>query len=199
MPEPRPDLDLTERLAALEARLDRLERPTPVSTPPPILDPERFWALDALRRREGETPDEQPVAGRVVFAGLARAPGVGAAMWQEEHLIPALLEREWAGAAPTLAALAHPVRLEIIRRLIAGDRTTAQLSAIPGLGTSGQLYHHLRELQGAGLVVQQRRNDYAVATDRAVQCLILIAAAQSPARVQGQATQPEETPGAKVS
>ncbi len=183
-PEERDDLG--PRLEALERRVDRLEQAGAATGqaggfPDPAVD--RFWALDVLRRRTGAPFEDGDVAGSVAFAGVANAPGVGAAIWQEEHPLPALLAGSWADAAGVLSALGHPVRLELIRRLLAGAHTTQELSEIPDLGTSGQLYHHLRELQAAGLVVQRRRNDYGVPTDRVVLCLVLVAAAKSCAHV----------------
>lgn len=56
------------------------------------------------------------------------------------------------------------------------------LQQIATLGTTGQLQHHLRELRTAGVVEQPRRNDYAVAVDRVVPCLVMIAAAAGTTR-----------------
>jgi hypothetical protein len=36
------------------------------------------------------------------------------------------------------------VRLELVRRLLAGARATYELAQSPGSGTTGQLCHHLR-------------------------------------------------------
>ncbi len=180
------DRDLGSRVQALEQRLEQLEQhnaPAPGDGRCPGPPDDRFWALDTLRQRAGLPFEEGGVAGSLVFAGVANAPGVGTAMWQEEHPLPGMLAAGWADAAAVLTALGHTVRLELLRRLLAGAHTTQELSEIPDLGTSGQLYHHLRELQAAGLVVQRRRNDYAVATDRVILCLVLVAAAKSCARL----------------
>jgi DNA-binding transcriptional ArsR family regulator len=117
----------------------------------------------------------------VLFAGVARGRESVAAAWQEERPVAALLALDWSAAALTLSALAHPMRLEVVRHLLDGARTAGQLATIPGLGTSGQLYHHLKELQRAGLVVQPRRNEYVVPPERTVQCLVVVAAAASQA------------------
>jgi len=173
------DGDLTARVAALEERVTELEhRPSG----------EGVWALEVLRRRSGQPFEGDGVAGSVLFAGTATIPsgadtGSGTVVWQEEYPVPKLLGNSWADAAGALAALGHPVRLELIRRLLSGAHTTHELAEIPALGTSGQLYHHLRELQAAGLVVQRRRNDYTVPADRVVPCLVLVAAAQTCAHV----------------
>lgn len=178
MAEDRGDLDA--RMAALEQRMDRLDRTGPAApVPGPVEDlpGDHFWALEVLRRRVGEPFEHDDSAGSVMFAGVATTPGVGSAMWQVEHPVPAMLAADWSGAVPALSALAHPVRLELIRRMLAGARTAPELAEIPEVGTTGQLYHHLRELQAAGLVTQRRRNDYAVPADRVIPCLVLVAAA----------------------
>lgn len=60
-----------------------------------------------------------------------------------------------------------------------GSQTIQELLEIPGLGTSGQLYHHLRELQAVGWVHQERRNYYAIPKDQIVPLLVIIAIALS--------------------
>ena len=149
----------------------------------PVVDPERYWALARLAERSGPEFDRDGVAGSLVYAGRATTPGGGDLSWQAEHALPDVLAEGFQDAAGVLAALGSPFRLEIIRALLLGWETAAQLQEIPGLGTSGQLYHHLRDLQSAGLVTQRRRGRYGVAYDRVVPCLIIIAAAASVAAV----------------
>jgi DNA-binding transcriptional ArsR family regulator len=162
------DGELGARLAALEERVERLEG--------------RPGAAASVALADGFLDGD--VAGSLMFAGTATLPGAGSVVWQEEHGVPSVVASGWADAAVALAALGHPVRLELIRRLLAGAHTTHDLAEIPDLATSGQLYHHLRELQAAGLVQQRRRNDYAVPADRVILCLILVAAAKSCAHVR---------------
>jgi DNA-binding transcriptional ArsR family regulator len=143
------------------------------------VDPERFWALARLAERTGPQFDRDGVAGSLMYAGRVATPGGENLIWQAEHPLPDVLAEGWEGAATVLAALGSPVRLEIIRRLLLGGQTAGELQEIPGLGTSGQLYHHLRDLQAAGLVVQRRRGRYGVAADKVVPALVVIAAAAS--------------------
>jgi hypothetical protein len=49
---------------------------------------------------------------------------------------------------------------------------------VEGLGTSGQLYHHLRQLIGAGWLVQTARGHYTVPGDRVIPLLVLLTAAE---------------------
>jgi DNA-binding transcriptional ArsR family regulator len=106
-----------------------------------------------------------------------RAPGAGDLVWQLEYAVPDIVEADLGAAAAVLAALGHPLRLEILRRLLLGARTLGELQEIEGTGTTGQVHHHLRELRAAGLVVSQRRNDYAIPAERVVPLLVMIASA----------------------
>jgi DNA-binding transcriptional ArsR family regulator len=173
----------------LEARVSELERavarlladraggePAPQ---PPIVDAERFWALARLAERTGPEFDSGGVAGSLLYAGRASTPGGGDLIWQAEYPLPGVLAEGWEDAAGVLAALGHPVRLEIVRRLLLGDETVQALQQIPELGTSGQLYHHLRDLQAAALVTLRSRGRYGVAPDKVVSALVVIAAAAS--------------------
>ena len=172
-----PDPGLAARMSDLERRVALLEGHRGEHPPPPIVDSETFWALARLAERTGPEFDRDGVAGSLLYAGRATTPGGGDLIWQAEHPLPGVLAEGWEEAAAVLAALGSPVRLEIIRRLLLGGETVQELQEIPGLGTSGQLYHHLRDLQAAGLVTQRRRGRYGVAADKVVPALIIIAAA----------------------
>ena len=176
--------DLVARVTELERRVALLEDGRGERTPQrPIVDTDKFWALARLAERTGPEFDKEGVAGSLLFAGRATTPGGGDLIWQAEHPLPAVLAEGWEDAAVVLAALGNPVRLEIVRRLLLGGETIQELQEIPGLGTSGQLYHHLRDLQSAGLVTQRRRGRYGVAADKVVPALIIIAAAENMAVV----------------
>src|SRR5262245_31623593 len=91
-----------------------------------------------------------------------------------------MLDQDWSAFAASFAALGHRVRLELLRALLRGVREVAELQRLPGLGTSGQLYHHLRQLQAAGWIRQLQRNHYAVVPDRTVAVLVILATAMLP-------------------
>jgi DNA gyrase subunit B len=57
--------------------------------------------------------------------------------------------------AQILSVLGNEVRLAILRTLLSGPRSAAELVSELGMGTTGQAYHHLRELQRAGYVEQR--------------------------------------------
>lgn len=139
---------------------------------------EPFWALNTLLAagEPGRGPDA-PVGGSVVYAGAVEAPGTGEVHWQVERPLAGLLALDWEGAAPVLAALGHPVRLALVRRMVEGAHTLAELAATPGVATTGQLQHHLREMRSAGLVRVPQRGHYVLETARVVPVLTLVLAA----------------------
>lgn len=199
--------ELTDRVAALEARMaevtarltdlaTRLEpttaaAPSPVTAQAPEATPrtggaaapadaadtaasgDRFWALAGLRRR---LPDP---AGAVLYTGVVEAVPGERYEWQYGATTAGLLaESEWAAPAGALAALAHPVRLLLLREILSGRRRAADLAEVEGLGTSGQLYHHLRQLSAAGWLRSTGRGQYAVPAERVVPLLVILTAAR---------------------
>ncbi len=70
------------------------------------------------------------------------------------------------GSVRVLAALASMPRLALYRAVLEHPATSGELMRAAGLNTTGQLYHHLRELIGAGLIMQEGRDRYAVVPER---------------------------------
>ena len=122
--------DLEERVAALERALETFSGPAVRPAANEEAEPD-FWVLDELRRRHP--------AGAIVFAGTA-AVGKGEVAWQWGALSDDLREAEWTSAAGVLDALAHPVRLRLLQRVLNGTTSTADLSLDDSLGTTGQLH-----------------------------------------------------------
>lgn len=162
--------DPPDRLADLERRVEALERAgTPA--PAPVLPAGDFWALEGLRERTTEE------AGRVLFAGTAGIPDGRRYEWQETQLVGPLLEGDWAGAAGAFAALGHPVRVQLLREVLLGRASTAELVELDTLGTSGQVYHHLRQLTAAGWLRAASRGRWEVPAERVIPLLVAVAAA----------------------
>jgi hypothetical protein len=165
--------DLAARVAALEqavADLVAARRPAPAE-PPPEGD---YWALEGLRGRIDED-------GGVLFVASVRLPTSERYEWQWARPAGYLFGDEavdWADLAPALGALAHPVRLRLLRRVLEGARGAAELADDPELGTTGQLYHHLRQLAAAGWLRSTGRGRYAVPGERVVPLLTILVAAQ---------------------
>jgi hypothetical protein len=183
--------DLEARVAALEARLDALA-PAAGGPPQPPGGDDVFWALNELKR--------QVPGGAVLFTGVVPVPagtGTGSGtygqagsldasrprpaqlvQWQYGRLTDELFAEDWAELVGTLSALAHPVRLKLLREVLGGRHSAADLGAVEGLGTTGQLYHHLRQLVGAGWLRMHGRGQYAMPGDRIVPLLVILAAAR---------------------
>lgn len=169
----------------LQARVDALEAAGGggAPAPGPVLSGERWWLLDSLARNTGPAFSRGEVQGSLAYGGRVRAPGAGELVWQLEPAAPDVMDADLVAVSAVLGALGHPLRLEILRRLLLGARTLGELQEIPSTGTSGQVHHHLRELRAIGLVVSQRRNHYAIPPDRVVPLLVIVAAALGQALV----------------
>ncbi|MFD4033477.1 ArsR/SmtB family transcription factor [Streptomyces sp. NPDC058637] len=63
-----------------------------------------------------------------------------------------------------LSALAHPVRLRLVLACLEHASKTSELKALSGMGTTGQIYHHLRQLVHAGWLSSSHRGQYEVSS-----------------------------------
>jgi hypothetical protein len=174
LPEPpHPDPPVTRaEFDELRAEVERLVAASSSPHPPTPADPDAFWALEGLRARVTDA------TGAVLFTGSVELePGVPH-VWQQGATADSLLDGDWADLVPALDALAHPVRLQLLRLVATGTRTTAGLGDAEGLGTSGQLHHHLRQLVAAGWLRSAGRGSYELPATRVVPLLTILAAAQ---------------------
>jgi len=176
-------MELEQRVAELERRLTALERQDRES---PRLGDGDFWALNGLKQQLADV-GEAAADGGVLFTGAVRLPTGERYEWQYGALTGALLEEEGtegedrpddgSATADALAALGHPVRLRLLREILGGRRTAAELAALDAVGTTGQIYHHLRQLTGAGWLHTAGRGRYEVPAVRVVPLLVVLTAA----------------------
>ncbi|MFW6033902.1 MAG: ArsR/SmtB family transcription factor [bacterium] len=163
--------DLADRIATLEERVRRLEQ---AGTPEPADASEVFWALEGLKSR---LPD-----GGVLFTGAVPLPTGEHYEWQAGVPAEELVDTDWeelaSDRAATLGALGHPVRLLLVGLILTGTRTVTELQRNPALGTTGQLYHHLRQLVSAGWLRAAGRGRYAVPPEKVIPLLVVLAAAR---------------------
>jgi len=129
-----------------------------------------FWALNILRERTQDT------MGSILFTGISALPPGQRIEWQREHNLTDLIKVDWQKFASALSAMGHPVRLSILQAMLQGKHTTTELQQLPDMGTSGQLYHHLRELQMAGWVRQAGRNHYVIQETHLIPLLTVLTA-----------------------
>ncbi|MFD5554737.1 ArsR/SmtB family transcription factor [Streptomyces sp. NPDC127068] len=165
-----------ERAAPEEPAQSGASREQPVSEGTPRAD---FWALEGFKEQLAEAG---PVAedGGVLFTGAVALPGGERYEWQYGELTGRLIEADWSERAEAFAALGHPVRLRLLREVLTGSRTAAELTSLDGLGTTGQTYHHLRQLTAAGWLHAQGRGRYEVPSTRVVPLLVALSLAKSP-------------------
>lgn len=159
----------------LEEKIDRilalLESREPAAAGASARTAAEFWALEGLRSRLVDDP------GEVMLVGAVALPGGQSYDWQQSASVAAVLDTEWSEAADTISALAHPVRLAIVQAVARGRGSTAELADLPGLGTTGQLHHHLRLLLAAGWLQSSGRGHYEVPAARVIPLLTTIVAA----------------------
>ena len=93
--------------------------------------------------------------------------------------------------AQILSVLGSEVRLAILRHLLEAPKTAAELVTALGMTTTGQAYHHLRELERGGYVKQRAGGRYHFDLERGRVYLTALALA-----ADAGAEEPEETPDA---
>ncbi|MGC3022474.1 ArsR/SmtB family transcription factor [Brevibacterium sp. FAM 24630] len=131
-------------------------------------DTDTFWALHGLVDCLGED-------GGVTYTGYTTPPGSNAPVgWQMGLTSAGLGDIDFAEAAGSLAALGHPVRLQLLQAIYEGTSTVAELGRDERFGTSGQIYHHVHALAGAGWLENARRGHWRVPASRVIPLLTLV-------------------------
>lgn len=167
-------MELEERVAELERRMAALESADRTEHAPTEGD---FWALEGLKAQLAEV-GEAAADGGVLFTGAVSLPTGERYEWQFGALTEDLLERDWSEVADSFAALGHPVRLRLLREILGGRRTAAELAELEEIGTTGQIYHHLRQLTAAGWLHTAGRGRHEVPGARVVPLLVVLTAAR---------------------
>ena len=136
----------------------------------------RVAALEGGRAPEGQA-ERTGEAGEIGYQGSVRLQeGAGPVSWTIAYDAAATLDLPVGPVAEVLAALGHPVRLALVRRLLTGPAGTNELVEAAELSSTGQLYHHLRTLTSARVVEQDGRR-YRVPTTGVVPVLVALLAA----------------------
>lgn len=158
-----------DRLKALEQRVTALETPrSGAPAPAPISEgDDTFWALEGLQARAAEP-------GAVMMIGSVQTPKGYQAQWQMSVGADELFASDFADRAESLSALAHPVRLRIVQRLMSDAETVQDLTHTGEFGTSGQIYHHLKQLTSNGWLRASGGGRYEVPVARVVPLLTIL-------------------------
>jgi DNA-binding HxlR family transcriptional regulator len=148
------------------------------STSPPALaatSPVDAGVVELLRGRTGGPYRRGKHRGAVLYAG-AVAIGEREYLWEMERPVPGLLAVSSDSIATILAALASAQRLQLLRALVGGPRSSRQLQQALGVPSPGHLYHHLKELLAAGIVEKRDRTAYQLPARCVVPLLAVVAA-----------------------
>lgn len=163
---------VNDRWSQLDARVRRLEERLDAGETPADDRAGAYWVLDGLTARHQ--------TDRVVYAGAVETAD-GPVRWQYGHRTEALRtlgETEVEQAAQRLAALGSPVRLRLMLAVLQGRTSTAALTELPDIGTTGQIYHHLRALTAAGWLRTVSRGVVQVPPERVVPAWVALAVVQ---------------------
>lgn len=156
-----PEEDLLRAVADLRERVARLEAggTTTSVTPEKQSNP----LVQEVDERFDERPEEarKRTIGRLQCRFYFRSAH-SQYQGDESTDFEALLTQPSDAIARSLAGLAHPARIEIFKALLDGKKDSVSLLKAAGLNTTGQLYHHLREMEEVGLVVRHGRNLWAL-------------------------------------
>ncbi|MCT9867839.1 winged helix-turn-helix domain-containing protein [Paenarthrobacter aurescens] len=174
------DTDLQLKLAALEERVAALEAASvPGATQPgPEHEPtDPFWVLSSLKQRYADTA-VVTYAGRIPGGDHQGYKGPTPVDWQYGLPVTDILARDWetTGASHALGALGSPTRIRFLQEILRGNDSVASLSELEGVGTPGQVYHHLSQLQAAGWVRPISRGRYGVPGEKVIPLLVIILA-----------------------
>lgn len=164
--------DFAERLARIEQRLgaveERVENGAATEAKP---------APSGILAALNELTSRLDSPGGVTYAGWIERDG-RQWEWQFGHTLRDLEEHDWASLAEQFDALGNPVRLKLLQLVWAGHETVTDLTGQDGIGTTGQVYHHLNALVAVGWLIQSTRGRYAVPADRLVPLLVILSAAR---------------------
>ena len=114
--------------------------------------------------------------GTAMYAGAGPGPDGLTALQMVRHWED-IVAAEPAAIATTMSALGNPQRVRIVQALVDRPASTAEIAERLEEPTSGQLFHHLKDLLAAGLIFQPARGMYAVRPQHVVPLLTVISAA----------------------
>ncbi|NHN28577.1 ArsR family transcriptional regulator [Paenibacillus sp. S3N08] len=123
------------------------------------------------------TPDKEQNEGNIYYSGQYRNGHIKYKWDAKEQPIRGLLNLDGEKMAKILSALGNKQRLDILRSVIKGPVAGTELVEKLNMGTTGQLYHHIKALMGADLLVQEERGgSYSLPSHRVLPVLLLLAA-----------------------
>ncbi|OZB96671.1 winged helix-turn-helix domain-containing protein [Paenibacillus sp. XY044] len=124
-----------------------------------------------------DAPSPESADCAVYYAGYFRNGGQLIRWEPQEKQSSDLFGLSESLTAKVLSALGHKQRLDILLEVWNEPLSGTELVERLGMGTTGQLYHHLKALTGADLLVQEERGGrYSIPSHRRLPVLLLLAA-----------------------
>jgi DNA-binding transcriptional ArsR family regulator len=181
--------DLLARVAHLEEAVEggTITGPSPV---PAHHLAERHVAEQRLTERHaapaepGTAAGADALDGTITYRGTVHA-GETALDYEVSHPVATLLSLDEDALARTLAVIAAPPRLTVLRALLEGSRDVGQLRQAVGPVAAGDLDRDLGDLVSAGLILQRRNGTFEAVPDRAIPLLTILAGAHDLVVPQG--------------
>ena len=168
---------LENRFTSLEMRVDALESlvnsvPTDSTTSKSSGTDTKFWAIEKIQ--EANHPQ-----GSVLFAGVVSLPSGEAVSYQWQRTTEYFTEVDWQANIQRLSSLAHPVRGQILRRLLDAPASVQDLVTEDIVSSTGTGYHHCGELEKAGWIMKSTRSTFQLTPSRIIALLTIISAAEA--------------------
>ncbi|MCQ6561966.1 ATP-binding protein [Paenibacillus mendelii] len=124
-----------------------------------------------------EAAESMASAGELYFSGYYNHDNTRFRWEPKSRSVSQILAADGDKAAKVIGALGHKQRLDIIRTVLYQPMNGAELVERLNMGTTGQLYHHLKALLGADLLQQDDRGGrYSIPRHRTLPLLLLLAA-----------------------
>ena len=137
-------------------------------------DPNIMAILDRLE----DTCNETGCSGRLAYVGVYASGGRQSTWIQNDVNADVLLRLIEEGTAEkVLACIGSSDRLNLLLAILRKPRTVAQMVGECGFTSTGQVYHHLKPLMAADLVVEDEhiRGTYVIVPHRVQGILMLLA------------------------
>lgn len=122
--------------------------------------------------------EERGGSGLVTYLGIYNSGG-RQSNWIKYQItaedLLSLIENGMAGKV--LACIGNQQRLEILLQILRGPRTVAELVEKCGFGSAGQVYHHIKPLLAADIIVEdtKQRGVYVVQPHKVQGIIMLLA------------------------
>lgn len=127
-------------------------------------------------QNEVNTNHEKNSSGYVYYAGQYQTNEQLFRWEPKERQFEQLLHIDTEKISKIVSALGSKPRLDILTAILTESLTGAEIVEKLSLGTTGQLYHHLKALQGADLLSQDKNGRYTLPDHRKLPLLLLLSA-----------------------